>query len=541
MLSTARKVRRADGDYVLVSRRDVVRVDNASRARALANEILGLADEREIARLAHDLQSGRRVLVRVRQKPPVLDPPQVVNLSDLIPDEPAQPLVEPERAHHWLQVRLIGSDGRPRIEASLEVSFGDGTTKQVQLDVAGSWRTDDIEGPGPCSLRLRSIGRPDPTKVLDGFEAKPDMPRATVGGAPVRLDLDQSHTIIVPVGAACVRLEGMSFALNKAFLLPSALEGIRLLRHMYESMPQAELLVVGHTDRSGSAGRNASLSLQRAEAIVAFLADDADAWLRFYDDAMDYSRRWGEAEDIEMLRSLPRDHAPYYGPHHETHSYEAAIIRFQEAHLLEPTGKADVATRRALIADYMALDGTTLPAETKVLAHGCGESFPRVDTADGEAAQENRRVEVFFFAEGVDPRPGASTSDSSSTDYAAWLERVEEERTFRPSEAGLGTLLIVTDVSPQDRERLDVTYRVFSTDGAYDRRFEVQEGRTGSEGVELLFEDMPTLSHYTLEVIEQDGDTTRVFEDVAYARLSTLSGTLDTDVVSPFGWKENRS
>ena len=74
----------------------------------------------------------------------------------------------------------------------------------------------------------------------------------------------------------CVRLVGMLFAPNKSFLLPEAMEGIRLLAHMYAEHPEAEPLVVGHTDTTGTASRNRSLSLARARSILQFVTEMMD-------------------------------------------------------------------------------------------------------------------------------------------------------------------------------------------------------------------------------------------------------------------------
>lgn len=160
----------------------------------------------------------------------------------------------------------------------------------------------------------------------------------------------------------CVRLVGMLFAPNRSFLLPEAMEGIRLLAHMYAEHPEAELLVVGHTDTTGTASRNRSLSLARARSILQFVTDDVDGWCANYDEDADYSRRWGAQEDLSMLATLPSPEAAYYGEHHAEHTFEAAVRRFQAAKELVEDGDPGPITRRALITDYMAIDGTTLPS-----------------------------------------------------------------------------------------------------------------------------------------------------------------------------------
>jgi len=74
-----------------------------------------------------------------------------------------------------------------------------------------------------------------------------------------------------------VRLVGAFFDTNKCFLLPSAMTGIRKLVAVYDKHPKGEMLIVGHTDTSGDPSYNDPLSLERAEAVKAYLTDDVDA------------------------------------------------------------------------------------------------------------------------------------------------------------------------------------------------------------------------------------------------------------------------
>jgi hypothetical protein len=326
----------------------------------------------------------------------------------------------------------------------------------------------------------------------------------------------------------------MTFALNKAFLLPEALEGIRLLRHMYDKFPEAEVLVVGHTDTTGKARRNLSLSLERAEAVVAYLRDDADAWLRFYSKETDFSRRWGLPEDLAMLSALPRGGAAYYGEHHEEHSLEAAVRRFQAEHDLPSTGKTDAATRRALVIEYMAADATSLPAETTIVAHGCGQSFLAIETEDETAEPENRRVEVFFFTEGIEPKPPKTTSEPGSPEYGAWLEAIEEERTFRPSAQGTGTLLVVTDIPAALADATSPEFRLVSSDGSVDVTVSPRDGTVENGSVVFNFRELPRGAFYTLTVVEVSGTTTILFEDVPYPELAGVSSSLDPHIIDPF-------
>jgi len=354
---------------------------------------------------------------------------------------------------------------------------------------------------------------------------------------PIVIDaLDRHHRIIVipDVRASCIRLVGMLFELNKAFLLPGALEGIRLLSHMYERFPGAEVLVVGHTDRTGKRFRNDSLSLERAASVVAYMTDDVETWLSFYGKQMDPSRRWGRAEDLAMLASLPRDATPYYSVQHADHSVDAATRRFQAAHGLTVDGDRGPMTRRALVAEYMALDGTTLPPEIHAAAHGCGEHFPAVATDDEVECLENRRVEIFFFEGGVAPQPGAEISAADSADYPAWQAAVQEERTFRPGATGHGRVVVETDYDVGYAQFHGLVVELRSVDHAYVQRIDPRDtpqqlGRT----LAFEFADVPKASFLTCVAITDAGDEEVLFEDLPFWELSAQHRS-GGDVSDPF-------
>jgi hypothetical protein len=301
---------------------------------------------------------------------------------------------------------------------------------------------------------------------------------------------------------------------------------------MYEIQPTAELLVVGHTDATGLDWRNRSLSLERAEAVVAYLQDDVDQWYRHYTRQTDYSRRWGKDEDLAMLSALPRSEQPFYGEHHADHSLVAAIRRFQTARGLVVDGDAGENTRKALIREYMALDGTTLPEDTLVEAHGCGQAFPAIEADNVEP--ENRRVEIFLFRDGIVPRPSASTSSTEDGLYPQWVEQVEQERTFRPSAAGLGSLLLVTDIEGKFASAAAVEFVLASTDGAYEQTLRPEEDGTEVRGyVELTFTEMPRGSFYTLLMRDHAGAEQVLFEDVPFPELGLVGEDASEALVDP--------
>ncbi len=83
-------------------------------------------------------------------------------------------------------------------------------------------------------------------------------------------------------------------------------------------------------------------------------------------------------------------------------------------------------TRRLLITEYMNEDRTTAPADTTLVAHGCGESFPASGSGDSTEVAEDRRVEMFIFDGPVEPPPPGSISGPDSTEYPQWLSRATE-------------------------------------------------------------------------------------------------------------------
>lgn len=448
-----------------------------------------------------------------------------------------------------VSVELVHETGIPFAGREIKIKYGHGGSDRAVLDDLGRWsnRSTPIVGLPrvvfPKALELteleRSIG------PRDGFEIEPtdleipslDAPELTLPryGTHFRIVV-RSPEVVAPTDTrtACVRMVGMLFELNKAFLLPPALEGIRILAHMYEKMPGAEILVVGHTDRTGKKYRNDSMSLERARAVIAYMTDDVDAWLACYGKDVDVSRRWGPTEDLAMLSALPRAaERPYYSEEHDEHDVPAAIRRFQTAHGLAVDGEAGPETRRALIREYMELDGTTLPAGTTAVAHGCGEFFPAVPTDDEVEELQNRRVEVFFFRDGIKPRPTSENSKPGSTEYPAWNDAVDEERTFTPTKDGRGTLLLATDIDAELAELATVEFRLASLDGLFEQVVDGGSTRVTATGHVLLeFGEVPRGSFLTLVALFADGSQEILLEDKPFPELAQFGP--NESVVDPF-------
>jgi OmpA family len=239
----------------------------------------------------------------------------------------------------------------------------------------------------------------------------------------------EHHTIIIPPKVVRLRMTGMLFETDKTFLLPSSMAGIRRLKQLYDEHAAKTVLVSGHTDRAGSADHNLALSVERAQAVAAFLQDDVDDWLPRYRAGKQKSLAWGAREDQLMLSFL-RDGAgrPYL---HGAVTGKAdsasrdATHRFQSDNGLAE-GAMNDDTRRILIQKYMATDGTTLPDDATLVIHGCGESHPSVPTADSVALAENRRVEIFFFSGPAKPPAVNPCPSGGCAEYPQWVARASQ-------------------------------------------------------------------------------------------------------------------
>lgn len=356
------------------------------------------------------------------------------------PPPPPSSRPKPKTTVTYFEARYTDEIGEPIVGASVELEVGskhprvtDGAG-ECRLDGAreefGRVRATDLSA-------LREILRPRWDAIREGPWLEPQAdhsfhPLEEGREIGAQLLAEALHTVVVQPWCIRARLFGMYFDTNKAFLLPSAMPGIRGIKGLYDEHPSSHLLVVGHTDTTGDPWYNDPLSLERADSVAAFLTDDVDAWYAWYAPSNAFEKRWGAHEDRLMLTSLadfearPADESP--------------IRWYQRTRGLEVTGLANEATRRRLIAEYMAHDETTLPTGTQMTTHGCGESFPLSDDEIAAIAShipeqdrvEHRRVELYFFdkALGIQPPPPGELSRSSSPEYPEWRRRARETHDF---------------------------------------------------------------------------------------------------------------
>jgi hypothetical protein len=326
----------------------------------------------------------------------------------------------------------------------------------------------------------------------------------------VHVRTDRLHTIVVQPRVICARMLDLLFDTNKSFLLPSALDHIREIRKLYDTRPRAKVLIVGHTDTTGEPDVNDPLSLNRAKAVKAYLRDDVDTWLDFYGDHMHPKARWGAHEDLLMLQAVLAESGEEVT--------DTPVRHFQATRGLEPDNKLGDNTRRAIITEYMAVDGTTLPEGIDPIAHGCGENFP-LEKEDGQdpktAHAHDRRVELFFFDGelGALPSPAAEISKSGSEEYPEWRRRSAETHEFRTR---VCFELAVNFGSTVERDD-DIRLRLESA--GFDRRISLADAIEG-EGVAVFhFHDVVAKSTYTLTLERDDHDPVVLFAEESLDRF----------------------
>jgi len=248
----------------------------------------------------------------------------------------------------------------------------------------------------------------------------------------VKVKIGQSQVVELPPRVFRVRLTGFLFEIDKTFLLPSAMKGIRGLVDYYNDHPGMSVVVTGHTDRLADDTYNLHLSDERAVSVGHYLKDEVDPWLACYQGSP-HSKVWGTREDQHMLTAI-KDGAgqPYYAG--EVHGQldpgtQDAVRRYQQDRGLAVDGFPGPETRRALVTDYMSLDGTTLPVTASLETLGCGEHHNEVPTEDNVEEPRNRRVEVFLFEGPPDP-PNPGTCPDAGCAYLEWVRRTIETVDF---------------------------------------------------------------------------------------------------------------
>jgi outer membrane protein OmpA-like peptidoglycan-associated protein len=459
-----------------------------------------------------------------------------------VPLPASAPMPEPPTpTDTWFKVKVVDEMSEPLPSVELLFSFDgqvratDGAGTIEVNPVAGEHHQTAVRTPpstpastdgvdaGAALDSLRAAVKPSWDEVRPGpwYEPGPDDVVVQLHGqAPIDTSLlsERLRTIVVQPWVVRVRLLGAYFDTNKCFLLPSAvttasggtsdMQAVR--RHILEN-PRSTPLIVGHTDASGEPAYNDPLSLERADAVAAYLRNDADAWLSWYGATRPPEKRWGANEDQSMLSALPD-----YGTRS---SGEAPVWWFQRTRGLGLDGVAGPETRGALIREYMALGGGALPADVELTTHGCGESFPREDLPsegaadEAQAKQQQRRVEIYLFDRplGVQPPPPGEISKPGSIEYPEWVRRARETHDYSPGAEVRSELWVRFELTPESAASRTDELRLEVHGGGVlaSKRLGVDHLPNEST-VDVPFLDLPAACPLSLEIVPASGSAYEV-------------------------------
>jgi outer membrane protein OmpA-like peptidoglycan-associated protein len=443
----------------------------------------------------------------------------------------------------WFEVTVLDVYGKP-VDGAEVVFTQAGKRQKAKTNGQGIARWSDVEGTSFATVKLANLedvrealkdrwGKSDPVETLAGEKASLYDDEVS---APLTAESPSTLVLFKPLTR--VRFIGMHFDTNKCFLRETAMSGIRQVVSVYEANPTGKILIVGHTDTAGDSAYNLDLSVERAEAVKAYLTDDVGAWEAWFAEGKPEQKRWGHAEVMHMISALPcaQSVAGFQSWSNETRGTS-----------LKVDGDAGPKTRKALIEAYMALDDTTLPASIGVEVHGVGEWFPRTDDddqmgKDGVAAAENRRVELFCFPDEITPPSPGKKGSKGEPQYPKWRKQVTSGYDFDTGEFVSVTVRLTCD---QRRHIPNAVYRtsqdwkkVHHADAKGWTSVELHPGATVT--IEWDKPDFPNRFAFrqTLTVLDAPAED----DDAAKTRLQHLGYAGDTleDLVADYQYKFGR-
>lgn len=231
-------------------------------------------------------------------------------------------------------------------------------------------------------------------------------------------------TVTLSAGPTVALAEVVTFRFDRAFVEPGQGPVLRQAAIRAASGGQ-HLLLLGHTDKTGSDAYNLSLSQRRVDAVLAYLTAGNDpgaarqVWLGLRD-----SDSWGLREAQHMLQALGRYPGAIDGQ--DGPLTQDAVQATRCAAGLAP-GTLDDDAWSALVAGYLRLDALTLDesilvkddAGTVVRGFACGEShpLPLPKPTVATAHRQYRRVELIFTPAGT--LSAATPADAVTWDVAA--------------------------------------------------------------------------------------------------------------------------
>ena len=119
----------------------------------------------------------------------------------------------------------------------------------------------------------------------------------------IKVSIGKSQDVSLPPAVKHGRACCMHFDTDKAFLLPSSVPGVKNIVTFFNTHPGSTMLINGHADKVGDPQYNLQLSDERSASVAAYLRQQVDTWLAWY-NAPITSKRWSYREDQHMLSTV---------------------------------------------------------------------------------------------------------------------------------------------------------------------------------------------------------------------------------------------
>jgi outer membrane protein OmpA-like peptidoglycan-associated protein len=495
---------------------------------------------------------------------------------------PTPPPEPPDVDTATLEVEVV-VEGRPDFDFSKVTVTVDGTQSDgTALSRTLTNRTGNVwreEGLPPGQYTARAV-------VTD--------PETMSGSANATLRAGQLTRvqIVLRPGALIATAFVVHFRFDKSFVEPCMRPVLRDVMKRAAEHAEEKVLVVGHTDKSGSDRYNQSLSERRARSVLAYLTSGRDPaaaraeWSELRRPAAGelptLHDTWGPHQYQYMLQDLGFYQGNVDGRHGP--QTDDAVSNFRSAKGLPPGTTVDDAVWDALIDAYLAVDQAQMTlSEDRLLPNakngcdggplkwvGCGEEnpLPLPQPTRGDAFRPYRRVEVLFVRtehlpceppkpDTFDkPAPGAVGQswclgpDSGSNHCCFATRECEKAQPGQwcvvpadPAKAQISGSFTFDDGSPAP----NIRFVLISPDGEYlpDERESAPDrgdgvvARAAADGT-FSFSDPKPVGIVTIEAREQfvarlrGQDRSTAKGNVVCARLDASGGSIDV-VLSPVG------
>lgn len=336
---------------------------------------------------------------------------------------------------------------------------------------------------------------------------------------------NSTNTIVIPPphSAHMVEVEDTHFHHNSAVLLPGytpddtttdSNDSVRDLNALvvtciHATQSNQSILVVGHTDRSGSDEYNQTLSELRASNVYHALKGNRDKWVS---SVLNKSK----TEDYQFILSwLTHRHNWACDPGNidniEGEQTREALSKFQEEYnsrfiaSIDVDGKIGPQTWGALFDVYMQCVAESfgitvtqlrdIQMSISFLVHptvGCGEKCPLTPaTEPNYRSQIDRRVEILFFDPGEEP-----PEDARDICSMLYLQRayVFSPISINPNESGVDTVTLIDEL---DEAASKIQVEVALSDGTTTKTMSTTDGKVrvfGKTITMVTVEDIHALS-----------------------------------------------